>query len=60
MVGNLKIVAHVFAVGKRLSVNSMVGIVSNPKIGGTSAPVVKTRTSVRDAWASPPENGREK
>ena len=53
--GNLKIVAHVLAVGKAISVKAMTGLSSNPNTGGTSAPVAKERTSPRVARASPPE-----
>ena len=56
MVGNLKVVAHVFAVGKPPSAKDIVGIVSNPRVGGTFDPVAKIMTSSKVAWASLPEN----
>jgi len=59
-VGNLKVVAHVFAVGKPPSVKDIVGIVSNPRVGGTLAPVAKIMTSCKVAWASLPENKQTK
>ena len=43
------IAEHVFEVGNTPSVKEMVGIVSNPEMGGTSAPVAKTITSSRVA-----------
>ena len=60
MVGNLKVVEQVLAVGKAVSVKEIVGMVSNPRVGGTSAAVAKARTSPRVAWASPPENKIER
>ena len=56
MVGSLKVVAHVFAVGKPPSVKDIVGIVSNPRVGGMLAPVAKITTSSKVAWASLPES----
>lgn len=46
---------HVFAVGNAPSTKEMVGVVSKPKVGGTSAPVAKAKTSPRVALASLPE-----
>ena len=60
MVGNLRVVEQVLAVGKAVSVKEIFGMVSNPRVGGTSAAVAKARTSPRVAWASPPENKRER
>ena len=60
MVGNLKVVEQVLAVGKAVSVKEIFGMVSNPRVGGTSAAVAKARTSPRVAWASPPENKIER
>ena len=56
MVGSLKVVAQVFAVGKPPSMKDIVGIVSNPRVGGTVAPVAKIMTSSKVAWASLPKN----
>ena len=52
--------AHVLAVAKAISVKVITGLLSNPKTGGTSAPVAKERTSPRVARASPPELQRKK
>ena len=35
---------HVFAVGNVPSTKEMVGVVSKPKVGGTSAPVANAKT----------------
>lgn len=50
---------HIFAVGNGPYTKEMVGVVSKPKVGGTSAPVANAKTSPRVALASLPEKDKK-